>query len=108
MSILAAKDDRDRIRQLQPLRTRSCLGLGDLNHWHPVCSAFPIIRRSRRGWYSFHSHLSINPIPQLRRWRTTPRFAPPDLFRVNECFYGDITPAITESNDSTCEICGVP
>jgi hypothetical protein len=91
VSILVAKDNRDRLRQLQPQRTRSCLGLGDLNHWHPICSAFPIIRRSRRGWYSFHSHLSVKPIPQLSQRRTTPRFAPPDVFGVNECD-GDVSP----------------
>ena len=73
VSIEVAKDNGDRLRQLKPLRTRSCLGLGDLNHWHPVCAAFPIIRRSRRGWYCFRSHLGVQAIPQLSRWRTKPR-----------------------------------
>jgi hypothetical protein len=33
LAILAAKDNGDRIRELQPLRTRRGLGLDDQSHW---------------------------------------------------------------------------
>jgi hypothetical protein len=41
VAVLAAKDNGDRFRQLQPLRTPCGLGLDDVSHWHPVCSGFP-------------------------------------------------------------------
>lgn len=71
LAVLAAKDDGDGIRQLQPLRTPSWFGLNGLSHSYSVCSGFPKDRRSRRGWYCFHSRLSARPVPLVETadWR---------------------------------------
>jgi hypothetical protein len=77
VSVLVAKDNGDGIGQLQPLRALSWLGLDDLSHWHPVCSGFLILGRSRRGWYCFHSRLSARPISAAEATRTAPLLALP-------------------------------
>jgi hypothetical protein len=41
VAVLAAKDNGNSFRELQPLRTPSWLGLEDLCHLYSVCSGFP-------------------------------------------------------------------